>query len=150
MQQRLCRFLYVVNKTPVLKSQHEYSREKIREKNKKETNKEKKKEKLIFANFKINDFFFYLGFHSRTFTIPRTAGKGEGIYYLTPLYHFHPLHKHLDNSSATTAESSSLDIARSRTQTGNLWFPSANLYLLSYAPSLINPDDEENSYLVLL
>ena len=85
--------------------------------------------------------------HSR---FPGQQGKGEGIYYLTPLYHFHPLHKHLDNSSATTAESSSLDIARSRTQTGNLWFPSANLYLLSYAPSLINPDDEENSYLVLL
>ena len=50
----------------------------------------------------------------RTFTIRRTAGKGEGIS-LTPLYHFHPLHRHLDISWATTAESSPLHIASSRT-----------------------------------
>ena len=36
-------------------------------------------------------------------------GKGEGIY-LTPLYHFHPLHRHLDISRAITAESSPLHI----------------------------------------
>ena len=52
-------------------------------------------------------------------------GKGEGIY-LTPLYHFHPLHRHLDISRAITAESSPLHIAGSRTRTGNLWFPSAS------------------------
>ena len=39
----------------------------------------------------------------------------------TPLYHFHPLHRHLDISWAITAESSPLHIASSRTQTGNLW-----------------------------
>ena len=42
-------------------------------------------------------FFVYLGFFSRTFTIHRTAGEGEGIYLAT-LYYFHPLHRHLDIS----------------------------------------------------
>ena len=73
----------------------------------------------------INVFFFYLGFLSRTFTIHGTAGEGEGIY-LTPLYHFHPLHRHLDISRTITAESSPLHIASSRTRAGNLWFPSAS------------------------
>ena len=31
-------------------------------------------------------------------------GKGEAIS-LTPLYHFHPLHRHLDTSRVITAES---------------------------------------------
>ena len=57
-------------------------------------------------------FFFYLGFLSRTFTIHGTAGKGEGIYLL-PVYHFHPLHRHLDITRAITAESSPLHIAYS-------------------------------------
>ena len=56
------------------------------------------------------DFFFYLGFLSRTFTINRQE-NGEAIS-LTPFYHFHELHRHLDISS--------------RTQTENLWFPSAS------------------------
>ena len=80
--------------------------------------------KWIFSNF-FFFFFFYQGFLSRTFTIHGTAGKGEGIY-LTPLYHFHPLHWHLGISRAITAESSPLHIAGSRTRTGNLWFPSAS------------------------
>ena len=42
--------------------------------------------------------------HSRTTGL---QGKGEGIS-LTPHYHFHPLHKHLDISWAITAESSPL------------------------------------------
>ena len=50
-------------------------------------------------------------------------GKGKGIS-LTPHYHFHPFHRHLDISRAITAESSPLHIGSSRTQTGNLWFPS--------------------------
>ena len=56
--------------------------------------------------------------HSR-FT--RQQGKGEAIS-LSPLYHFHPLHRHLDISWAITAESSPLHIASSQTRTGNLWF----------------------------
>ena len=79
-----------------------------------------------------NVFFFFFFFffsiwvffheHSR-FT--GQQGKGEGIY-LTPLYHFHPLHRHLDISRAITAESSPLHIAGSRSRTGNLWFPSSS------------------------
>ena len=50
-------------------------------------------------------FFLHLGFLSRTFTIHRSAGKGEAIS-LIPLYHFLPLHSHLDSGRAITAESS--------------------------------------------
>ena len=45
-------------------------------------------------------------------------GEGESIsLYL--VYHFRPLHRHLD----TAAESSLLRIAGSRTRTRSLWFP---------------------------
>ena len=85
---------------------------------------------IIVAETKCSEYFFFFFFsiwiffheHSR-FT--GQQGKGEGIY-LTPLYHFHPLHRHLDISRAITAESSPLHIAGSRTRTGNLWFPSAS------------------------
>ena len=70
-------------------------------------------------------FFSYLVFLSRTFMIHRTAGKGEAIS-LSPLYHFHQPHRHLDISRAITAGSSYLHIASSRTRTGYLWFPSAS------------------------
>ena len=46
-------------------------------------------------------------------------GKGEAIS-LTGLYHFHPLHRHLDLSRAITEEGSPLDIANSVTRSGNL------------------------------
>ena len=70
----------------------------------------------IFFFFSIWVFFYeHSGLQS----------KGEGIS-LTPHYHFHPLHRHLDISRAITAESSPLHIASSRSRTGNLWFPSAS------------------------
>ena len=50
-------------------------------------------------------FFFFLGFLSRTFTIHRTAGKGEGYLF---------------NSSLLLPPAS-------RTRTGNLWFRSASV-----------------------
>ena len=79
-------------------------------------------------NFKASMEFFFLFiwvfFHEHS-RFTRQQGKGEGIY-LTPLYHFHPLHRHLDISRAITAESSPLHIAGSRTRTRNLWFPSAS------------------------
>ena len=53
---------------------------------------------------------------------------------LTSVYHFHPFPKRLDISRAITADSSPLHIASSRTQTGNLWFPSVSRWPLSYAP----------------
>ena len=53
-------------------------------------------------------FFFSIGvfFHEHSRSTGQ-QGKGEGIY-LTPLYHFHPLHRHLDISRAITADSSPL------------------------------------------
>ena len=70
-------------------------------------------------------FFFYLGFLSRTFTARRTA-EGEGGYLLTPLYHFHPLHRRLEVKRVITVESSPLHIASSQTLTGNLSFPNTS------------------------
>ena len=74
----------------------------------------------------ITSFFFsiWVFFHNHS-RITGMQGKGEGIS-LSPLYHFHPLHRHLDISQVITAESSTLHRATSRTRTGNLWFPSAN------------------------
>ena len=70
-------------------------------------------------------FFSMLVFFHEHSRITGLQGKGEDIS-LTPHYHFHPLHRHLDISRAITAESSPLRIASSRTRTGNLWFPSAS------------------------
>ena len=70
---------------------------------------------LFFFFFSIGVFFHE---HSRS---TGQQGKGEGIY-LTALYHFHPLHRHLDISRAITAESSPLRIAGSRTRTGTFGF----------------------------
>ena len=82
-----------------------------------------------FAQFFFSIFFF---FHDHS-QFTGLQGKGEGIS-LTPHYHFHSLHRHLDISWAITAESSPLHIASSRARTGNLWFPSAGRSPLSYAP----------------
>ena len=57
--------------------------------------------------------YIFLPEHSR-FT--GQQGKGESIY-LTPLYYFHSLHRHLDISRAITAESSPVHIGNSRTRT---------------------------------
>ena len=49
----------------------------------------------------------------------------SSVYLLIPgftVYHFHPLHRHLDISRKITTESSPLHIASSRTRTGNLSF----------------------------
>ena len=59
--------------------------------------------------------------------------RKEEVISLSPLYHFYPLHRHLDISRAITAESSPLHIANSQTRTGNLWFPSVSRQPLSYA-----------------
>ena len=79
-------------------------------------------------------FFFLSGFffdeHSR---ITGLQGKGEGIS-LTPHYHFHSLHRHLDINQGITTQSSPLHIASNRTGTGNFCFPSASREPLSYAP----------------
>ena len=78
-------------------------------------------------------FFFYLGFLSWSFTNHRTAGEGGG-HFFTLHHHFHPLHRQLNISRATTAGRPPLHIGSSRIRTGNLWFPSANRQPLSYVP----------------
>ena len=69
-------------------------------------------------------FFFsiWVFFHEHSLFTGQ-QGKGEGIF-LTPLYHFHPLHRHLDISRAIAAGNPPLHIASIQTRTGNLWFPS--------------------------
>ena len=72
-------------------------------------------------NLKATTRFFFsiwVFFHEHS-RFTGQQGKGEGIY-LTPLYHFHPLHRHLDISQAITADRSPLHIAGSRTRSGNL------------------------------
>ena len=88
--------------------------------------------KFNITQYSFSAFFFHLCFLSQTFTIHKTAWEVEDIS-LIPFYHFYPLHRHLDISWVVTAESSPLHTARSRTWTGNLWFPSASYQPLSYS-----------------
>ena len=71
--------------------------------------------------FSIWDFFHE---HSR---LTEQQGKGEATSS-APLYHFHPFGRHLDISRAINAESSPLQIADTRTQTGNLLVTISNLF----------------------
>ena len=92
------------------------------------TSKKQQKSSCNFhMHFLTPSFFFlfiWVFFHEHSLFTGQ-QGKGEGII-LTPLYHFNPLHRHLEISRAITAESSPLHIDCSRTRTGNLWFPSAS------------------------
>ena len=65
-------------------------------------------------------FFFLSGFSFTNIHESQDCrGRGEGIS-LTRHCHFHPLHRHLDISRATTAESSPLHVAGSRSRTKSL------------------------------
>ena len=48
---------------------------------------EEEEDKLLFLNIVAQHFFFYLNFLSRTFTIHKTAGEGDGYFYVTTLRH---------------------------------------------------------------
>ena len=76
--------------------------------------------------FRIPNFFSIWVFLSRAFAIHRTAGEGGEGTYLTPLYHFSPLHRHFNIGWAITAGGSPLHIATSQTRTGNLSLPGAS------------------------
>ena len=78
---------------------------------------------------------FILVFFQEHSRFPGQQGGEEGIS-LIPLYHFHTFHRHLNISWAISAESSLLHIASSRTQTRNLWIPSATCKPLRYAPRM--------------
>ena len=82
---------------------------------------------IIHTNFfshKILTFFFLSGFSFTYIHYSQDSKEGGWVYF--ELYHFHPFHRHLDISRAITKESSPLHIASNRTQTKNLWFPSAS------------------------
>ena len=64
-------------------------------------------------------FFVWVFFHEHS-RITGLQGKRVGVS-LTPLYHLHPLHRHLDISRGITVESSSLHTTRSQNRTRNLW-----------------------------
>ena len=59
-------------------------------------------------------FSVWVFFHDHS-RITGLQGKGE-VISLTPLYDFHPLHRHLDITRAITTESSHLHIGSSRTR----------------------------------
>ena len=71
-------------------------------------------------------FYFYLFLSGFSLTNIHDSQDGRGRGKPCPLYHFHPLHRHLDISRAITAESSPLHKASSWTRIGNLWFQSEN------------------------
>ena len=64
-------------------------------------------------------FSIWLFFHKD----PRLIVHQVKTEALTPLYHFHQFHRHLDICHAITAGNSSLHIASIQTQTGKLCFP---------------------------
>ena len=66
-----------------------------------------------FVNFRF--FFFYLSFLSWTIMIPRSTGEVPATS-LTPLYHFHILHRHLGISRVIPTESWTLHIGSSWAQ----------------------------------
>ena len=63
--------------------------------------------------------FFYQGF-SFTQHSQFTEQQGMGRSFVTPIYHFHLLHEHLDIRRAITADKLPLHIGDDRTQTKNL------------------------------
>ena len=60
--------------------------------------------------------------------------KGKAIS-LTPLYHSHPLHRHLDASRTISAGSLHLHMVSFRTPTGKLWFPEQATNHLALCPN---------------
>ena len=69
-------------------------------------------------------FFLYCVFFSLDIYDSQDSRRERPI--LTPVYHFHPLHKRLEISQAIAAKSSPLTIASDQTGTENLWFLSAS------------------------
>ena len=100
-----------------------------------------------------NAFFSRWVFFHEHLRFTGQQGKRDAIS-LTPLYHFHPFHRHF-HSRAITEENSTLQIASSQTRTGNLWFPSAShklrsLKFNSYGWSLSVPSERIRNHVVFL
>ena len=74
-------------------------------------------------------FFFFTNIHHSQ----NSKGNGD-VIFLTPLYHFHPLHRHLDISLAITGGNSLLHRVSGRTRIGNYCFLRASCEPLSKGP----------------
>ena len=91
--------------------------------------------------------FFFTDIHNSQDS--RRKGEGEAIF-LTPLYHFHLLPRHIDIRWVINAESSPIPIANNQTRTQNPWFLStrhetlsyAYLYFLLQCPLMIQPKQQ--------
>ena len=79
---------------------------------------------LFFFFFFVFFFSFWVFIHEHSRFIGQQLKEED--FSLTPLCHFHPLHRNSDVGRAITAENSPPHIASSRTQIGNFWFPSAS------------------------
>ena len=77
----------------------------------------------VFHPIRIVSYFFFIWifFHDHS-RITGLQGKKE-VIFLSPLYHLHPLHRHLHINQAITAEGSPLYRAGNQTWTGNPLFP---------------------------
>ena len=66
--------------------------------------------------------------------------RGRGRPFLTPLYHFHPLHRNSEISRAITSGISPLDIASGLTPEKDFWFLSNSGLPLRYTPNYYNKE----------
>ena len=82
--------------------------------------------------FLICDFIFFLSGFSFANIHESLDSRGKKGYFLAPLNHFHPLHRHINISWVITGESSPRHIASGLTQTRKPRFPSASRQPLSY------------------
>ena len=80
---------------------------------------------VIFSKYGCFCNFFLSGFSFTSIHNSQDSRERWETTFLTPFYHFHPLHRHLDIIQAITAQSSPPHIGRSWTWTRwNLWFSS--------------------------
>ena len=80
----------------------------------------RQKSSICFIYFFLYGFFFH---KNSWFT--GQQGKEEAIS-ITPLYFFHPLHRHLYICRLITGDNSLLYVAINWARAGNFWFPSAS------------------------
>ena len=73
------------------------------------------KHNLLFLSFFLSGFSF-------TNIHDSQDSRWKGRLLLSPFYHFHPLHRHLDISWVIAAETPPLRIAGSRNWTWKLWY----------------------------
>ena len=92
-----------------------------------------------FPFFSVNIFFLSGSFFMNICCNSRDSrGRWEeGCISLTPFFHVHPIHRHLDVSWVVIAVSSPLHIDNSRNRSRNLWFLSSFFLLWFYRCQLI-------------